>query len=304
MDVRHFTHFLAVVESKSVGRAAELLKITQPALSKSIRRLEDTLQVQLFDRGPEGMAPTIYAEALAERARFIAIEMKHAIEEIGALRGAMSGAVSVGSVPSLMGPLLGPVTARLAAKRPELRINVVEGFLDTLLQQLRKGELDLVLGTWTESGVPDEFEGEFLFRDGIVVAARKGHPLLAGGRVSLKMLRRFPWVMALEPDPMRGRMRAIFVRHRMEPPEPRVTTNSASYIKAVLAASDFVSLMPRHLLATEEAAGLLAALPLTVATPRREVGILRRKRSSIGPAARAMIAELREAMRRRGNGRS
>jgi hypothetical protein len=105
MDLRHFRHLCAVVESASLGRASVVLGISEPALSKSVRALDDRLGVRLLDRGPKGMVPTASGHALYARARAILAEVEHATIEIAGLPGLSKGVVRVGVLPRAIAPL-------------------------------------------------------------------------------------------------------------------------------------------------------------------------------------------------------
>ena len=97
MDLRQLRYFLATVESRSFGKAAEKLHVTQPALSKAVRRLELSLGVRLLDRLPRGVSPTIYGEALAAHADLIEGEIARARDAIFALKDGNTGRVVVGA---------------------------------------------------------------------------------------------------------------------------------------------------------------------------------------------------------------
>ena len=148
LDSRRLRHFLAVYDMKSIGQAAEKLYLTQPALSKSLRQLEDDLKVKLFDRTPLGVVATVFGDTLAQHARVIRSEMRHAETELSNLRGAVKGHVTVGVGPSLATSLMPLATGMLRKAKPGIRFTIIEGLVDTILPALRRGELDLAVGAW------------------------------------------------------------------------------------------------------------------------------------------------------------
>jgi DNA-binding transcriptional LysR family regulator len=87
MHSRLLRHFLAVLDHRGISAAAEAVHISQPALTKSIRQLEATLGVALFERHPNGVVPTPFGEILARRVRLMALECQHAVAEIQAITG-------------------------------------------------------------------------------------------------------------------------------------------------------------------------------------------------------------------------
>src|SRR6476620_5530053 len=122
MDVRHLRNMLAVLEDGSIGKAALRLNISQPALTKSIQRLEEHLGVRLFEREPRGMKPTFYAESLRGYAKAACIGMAEAERQIAALRKGTEGVVTIAGPPLIMTELLPPVLVRLAQERPKLKV--------------------------------------------------------------------------------------------------------------------------------------------------------------------------------------
>src|SRR3954466_14453818 len=106
MEIRQLRHLVTVAKFASFGRAAESLNLTQPALSKSIRSLEKSLGVRLFERSAFGVRPTIYGEKLVEYAKMMLSLTSEAEAEIGAMQGARRGTLHVGAVTSVIRDLL------------------------------------------------------------------------------------------------------------------------------------------------------------------------------------------------------
>ena len=99
MDLRQLRVLLAVIEKGSLGRASEWLNTSQPAVTKTIQRLEEELDVSLFDRDARGMRPTQFAECLATHARSISIGFSQAIDDVKSLKRGAKGIVTIGSPP-------------------------------------------------------------------------------------------------------------------------------------------------------------------------------------------------------------
>jgi DNA-binding transcriptional LysR family regulator len=125
MDLRHLRNMLAVMEEGSLGKAAERLNISQPALTKSIQRLEEQLGVRLFERKSRGMEATSYADSLRAYAQSACVGMTEAVKQINALRSGTEGVVTVAGPPLIASELLPDVLVRLSAERPNLQLRVV-----------------------------------------------------------------------------------------------------------------------------------------------------------------------------------
>ena len=142
MDLKQLQYLLVTIEHRSFARASKILHISQPALSKAVKRLEESLGVQLLERLPRGVRPTLYGEALAAHASLINNEVVRASDAIIALRDGNTGRVVVGAGSSMRMELLPEAVVRLRQRRPDVDITMVGELYDDLLPDLKKGELD------------------------------------------------------------------------------------------------------------------------------------------------------------------
>ena len=138
METRQLLHFLAAVEHGSFHKAAEALNVSQPALTKSIRRLETTLGLTLFERHTRGISPTPYGDALASHGALIATDLQHAVQVVKDMQRAVLGTIRIGAGPSMGVALLPAVTSALLTQQPGIRLQVRNGLNDTLLAALQR----------------------------------------------------------------------------------------------------------------------------------------------------------------------
>lgn len=293
LDSRRLRHFLAVYDLRSIGQAAEKLFITQPALSKSIRQLEEDLEIKLFDRTPLGVVPTVYGDALAQNARVIRSEMRHAETAIANLRGAVKGHVTVGVGPSVASSLMPLAAEKLRKGKPGIRLTVIEGLVDTILPALRRGELDLAVGAWPRVADSD-ITADLLIRDRVCVVAGPRHPLARKRTVELSELIEYPWVLPPESQRWRQILEETFLARGLSPPIPSVTSNSASFIRTMLLDNFSLSYLPLQSLPVRQRTSTLVALPAEGLARDLEVTISIRERAVTSPASHALIAVLRE----------
>lgn len=294
LDSRRLRHFLAVYDLRSIGQAADKLFLTQPALSKSIRQLETDLQIKLFDRTPLGVVPTVYGDALAQHARVIRSEMRHAETAISNLRGAVKGSVTVGAGPSVASGLMPLATEALRRTRPGIRLTVVEGLVDTILPALRRGELDLAVGAWPRVADSD-ITADTLTHDRVCVVAAPRHPLARKGEVELSDLLDYPWILPPPSQRWRQILEETFLAKGLSPPVPSVTSNSASFIRTVLLDGLSLSYLPLQSLPARAARhSTLVALPAEGLSRDVEVTISIRERAVLAPAAQAFVGILRD----------
>ena len=297
MELRQIHHFLAVVKHRNLGRAAQELNIAQPALSKSIRRLEQLLQVKLIERHPRGVEPTDFGKALAAHAELIVVEVNHTLSTIAGLREARQGHITVGAAPGSSTDLLPRATSALLGKHPDLRITVMGGLSDTLLESLSQGALDFMISGLSGLAPAENLVHEKLFADCVAVVARAGHPLARQTRLHPGHLVDQKWILP-NPNVLTRRQLEAFLRKQNLPsPEVVIETNSVLHIMAVLKCSDLLSFMPRQLVEFSGTAGDLVPLDLPEAVWRRIVGLTYRRRGFMSPASSALIEELRRMSR-------
>lgn len=301
MDARQLQQFLAVVDHGTIGRAARHLKISQPAISQTIAKLEGSLRVGLFNRTAQGMVPTPYGAALASRARAVSEEIRRAVEDIDALRDRGKARITVGTGPSQANQIVPEAVRRLLVTRPALSVSIVEGSLARLMPALDGGHVDLAVVTMVEAPWSRELAGETLYKDPVVVLARTGHPLARGGASpTLAACHAFPWVLPDRSDALRLKLESVVARAGLELPAVRVETASPTAIKALLMRSDFLGYAPRSLVQVEEAAGLLRVLDVPGTRWIREVQVLYRHSRALPPAAKALIRQLHAVVREPG----
>ena len=160
MELRTVEYFLAIAEEGSLSAAAQRLGVTQPALTKAIRRLEDETGSALFDRNARGVSLTVYGRALLRHARLLTTTLRDAADEIQALRAGLTGEVRLGAGPAWHTNILPEAIRRLRQTSPKIRIKVTGGLDNVLKAQLRAGAFDLVLAVTPEVSADEPVQGK------------------------------------------------------------------------------------------------------------------------------------------------
>lgn len=145
MDLKQLEYFVRVAELGSFTRAAQLLRIAQPALSRQVRLLEVELRQNLLVRNGRGAAPTEAGKLLLEHGRGILHQVERAKEELGRSRGSLSGRVAVGMPTSIARLLTVPLTHEFRARMPQATLAIHEGLSAAMLEALLQGRLDIAL---------------------------------------------------------------------------------------------------------------------------------------------------------------
>ncbi len=145
MDLRQLRYFVALATQQHYGKAAGILHVTQPALSRQIRLLEEELGVQLFERHARGAAPTDEARLLLERALFLLRYVDQIKSDLLARQREPRGPVAIGLSPGLAQQLTVLLTKAVLQYLPEVRLRFIEGFAPSLQTMLAQGEVDIAL---------------------------------------------------------------------------------------------------------------------------------------------------------------
>jgi DNA-binding transcriptional LysR family regulator len=283
LDPRQLRAFLAIVRTGSLGLAAETLHVTQPALSRIIRRLETQLGVPLFERRTTGMELTSFGHALLPHATFLSEEASLAIEQINSLRGLGQGTIRVGAVGSVAISVLPSVLDRVLTQWPKLHVQIVEAVEDLLTVQLTNNAIDVAIC----GPIPESEEivqvAEHNFTDGYSVICSATNELLRRSHLTIHDIIDVPWVMpAAEAEPRRM-FTALITRLGATMPRIAVETRSPSVIKAMVAKTHFLGWLPEPLFAAEQAAGLIKALSVEGMSPQRRFFVYRRRRNFVPP---------------------
>ena len=297
MDVRHLNHLIAIAEKGTIGKAAESLGISQPALTKSIRNLEAALQVRLLERRPRGVVPTVYGEAVIARGRLVHMQLHELACEIQALRSGAGGLVRIGIAQGVASRLIPAATVRLLASRPNVRFSVITGIADELVVLLAAGEIEFAVAAFGRQRPSSAVVEEFLFDDRPLVVVRRGHPLTRHTDLEPRQLQDCKWVLASVAAPLRRMLDQIFVSDNVPPPTPTIECDTGIYVKPMLMEDDFVGFLPRDEFTVEEKAGLLIGIPFKTDVAARPIGILRRRSGALSSFGRQLISEIKKVCR-------
>ncbi|SIO15277.1 LysR family transcriptional regulator [Paraburkholderia phenazinium] len=294
--------FTTIVESGSLGRAAELLHVTQPALSRSIKRLEDQLGTPLFERHSKGMQLTAIGETLLPHATLLLREADNAREEIDAMRGLAKGTIRVGAVASIATLVLPLAVSGVLARWPNLRVQIIEGVWDRLADSLLKQEIDLALSM----AVPDTDEitaiADCCWEDLSYVVAALDHPLRNKANLCLADTLGLPWCLPPRGTGPFEHLERVFAEQGLGMPEIAVETRSITVLKSLVTRAGFLSWMAAPMYDTESAAGVFDTLPIAGLVGRRTLTAFRRRRGILPSPAVRLLEQLRLLTADRDNG--
>ena len=294
LKTRHLVLLVELGRHHSILEAAKAANLTQSAASKLLSELEYALGIKLFERLPRGVVPTAYGEVFIRRAGAALAEMDAGYQEIMQLRSGLSGQVAIGSVLTPSTNLLPRAIKLLKASHQRLHVAISIETSVLLIERLRAGELDLVIGRILDADSGSELNFEPLTDEPHVIIARSTHPLLARSTVSLEDLSRECWILPARGSILRDRLTALFLSHGLDQPSETIEAVSLPVITNLLLDSDMVVALPEELVRTYLDAGLLAVLPCELGLRMDMYGIVTRKNHQLSPGALALLTILRE----------
>lgn len=293
LNHRELAAFLAVARAGGVGAAAKSLALTQPAITRSLKRLERQLGVALFVRHSTGMEMTPFGRTLIPYAETLESETERVLEEISVLNGAAAGLARVGIVPSVAANLLPKATERMLAASPGVQVRVIEATGNQLVSALIRGEIDFAIVGLSRDPIEEHVLVSPLMEDDVCIVARASHPLMRQDDLSLAALQSHFWAMPEKGNVIRAGFQKMFRRAGLDAPRVAVSANSVHVLKSIAASTDFLTMLARVSIQFEERGGILAPVPLREGRWRRQLGVLRRATGSMLPASNLLLTEIR-----------
>ena len=286
--------FLAVASHQNIASAADHLGIKPAAVSSSLRKLEDSLHITLFERTPNAFICTSLGRSIAQYVKLARSYMRNACDEISNMQGVHVGHISVGTMPYTRTMIIPRAINQLLAEHSDLDITTHDGPLDDLVAALRCGDIDVMVGALHGPGSDGGLNEEHLIDDQLAIIVRSQHPLTRLKKVEWKDLLQYPWVLPRHGTTTRKLFELVVENRQEEKPSHIVETSSLVLLRGLLVESDRVSTRSRHQILYEEQSGLLATLPVDLPESRLPIGITTRARSVLAPAVEMFIEELRK----------
>jgi DNA-binding transcriptional LysR family regulator len=294
LKLRHLQLLVALDEFQHLGRVAEFLSVTQPAVSKTLAEIEHLFGLVLFTRSTRGTEPTAHGETVIRFARSVLADYARTRDEIAAVTSGAAGHTSVGAMVVAMPVLLARAVNLLKSRSAQTTIFVEEGDLTRLLPRLRVGELDLIVGRLEPGYASPDLHTEPLYEESMAIVARPDHPLCAKARPTWSDLARMAWVVPPAWASSRIKLNQMFYKHKLHPPADII--ESASFLATLIfvrerAAIGFLaSQVARHF----ESEKLVRVLPVKVPFELPPVGLISFAGRNRTPSTQQLVDCLRQ----------
>lgn len=291
--LRHLQAFLEIARRRSISRAAEALNLTQPAISKTLAELEEILGIVLMTRNRAGAALTAAGEVFLHYAATSHAALRQGIDALAQTKMAAATPLAIGALPSVAARVIPGAILAFRAMRPDAVPRIVTGPNRYLLDQLRAGALDLVVG---RLGSPEAMKGlsfAQLYSERVAIVVRPGHPLIAAPDLA-----RLPEFPVLLPEPgaaIRAIAERFLVAGGIGEIRDRIETVADAFGRAFTRQTDAVWIISRGVVALDLAEGALVELPFDMGDTSGPVGLTLRTDGGDSPALRLFTAALRAA---------
>jgi len=293
MDAQKLYYLSVIIEQGSFRKAAERLGVSQPALSKSIERLEAALDVRILDRTSRGVSPTGVGDMLYSHARLIRDDIERAqytvSQSVAPKQDARS--ITLGTLPTLAGAIVPRAVSRWRTEDSRTTLRVVEKVQIELLLGLLRGEVDFIVGRTEYYDLMDGFRQRVLFRDRMYVFARAEHPLLTLPQPDWADATCYPWVCTMVGH-QRNLLHDILGTRNLPMPEQVTECTSMDFTISLVSESDHLGMLPLYIGNPARTGGALVALPLHDPKLNRDIALITRSSRPMTPAGASLVSHI------------
>jgi DNA-binding transcriptional LysR family regulator len=284
---------LSVAHAGSMGKAAELLRTSQSAISRSIANMEHALGVRLLDRSKEGIEPTQYGRAIIKRGVAVFDELRQGIKDVEFLADPTAGELRLACAESMATGLVFATIERLNQRYPHAAFHVVAGGGPPLLTEVENRNVEFAISRMTMEIASEHFVTQTLFDDSYVIVAGSESPWTRRRRIELAELLNESWI--LPPPDNFGTMLIAEAFHArgLKPPRPAVVTLSLNLRNRFLATGRFLTMLPGYSVRFPDGGPPLRALPVKLPDRRAPVTVVTLRNRTLSPLGQRFIETLR-----------
>jgi len=294
LKLRHLEVFVEVARKSSVTQAAEALGMTQPAVTRALRELELLCGKPLVEKHGRGIRLSAYGEMFRDPAGRSLALARDGVAMLQGLDEAEGPKVAIGALPTVSATVVPDTLARLREEGSHSRFSVMSGDNQFLLDQLRRGQLDVVVGRLPapENMVGVDFDP--LFRERVVAVVSTSHPLAQLSLLPDTAFQDYPVLMPNEGSIIRPYVDRMFLEEGIVPPRFPIETVSSTFGRRFALAHQAIWIISQGVVQADLEAGLLQHLPINTGSTLGPVGLCIRCEHQLSPAAQRFCDTLRE----------
>ncbi|EAY0471805.1 LysR family transcriptional regulator [Salmonella enterica subsp. enterica serovar Rissen] len=293
--MRHLHTFVAVAQQGTLGRAAETLNLSQPALSKTLNELEQLTGTRLFERGRLGAQLTVPGEQFLTHAVKVLDALNTAGQALNRKEDASADVVRIGALPTAALGILPAAIGRFHQQQKSTSLQVATMNNTMLLAGLKSGEIDLGIGRMSDPELMGGLNYELLFLESLKLVVRPGHPLLQE-TITLSRVMEWPVVVSPKGTVPRQNAEALLQSQGCKMPAGCIETLSASLSRQLTVDYDYVWFVPSGAVKEDLRQATLVSLPVPTQSAGEPIGILTRVDIPLSTGAQMLIAAIRKSM--------
>ena len=298
IKLRDLHILMAIADAGSMAKAAAKLRISHPAISKTISDIEGTLGMRLLDRGSRGAELTAYGQVLLRCGINIFDEMRQGLRSLEHLADPNSGEVRLGCTEIVIQTLAPTIVRRFSQKYPGVQLDVkLTNPGEYQIRELRERKIDLLITRATGQRLEDDFHSEVLFDEALVFFVGAQSEFARKRRVALKDIIKSKWVLPPYDSAPGVLIAGVFRANDFQPPRPAIKTLSIQLTTSLIASGEFVGILPTSVAARSAHQAALKVLPSKSAGPRISAEIVFLKNRTLSPAVELFINCAREVAR-------
>lgn len=293
--LRHLHTFVAVAQQGTLGRAAETLNLSQPALSKTLNELEQLTGTRLFERGRLGAQLTLVGKQFLTHAVKVLDALNSAGQALNRKEGLNNDIVRIGALPTAALGILPTVIGQFHKQQKDITLQVATMNNTMLLAGLKSGEIDIGIGRMSDPELMSGLHYELLFLESLKLVVRPGHPLLQE-TVTLSRVMEWPVVVSPKGTVPRQNAEALLQSQGCKMPAGCIETLSASLSRQLTVDFDYVWFVPSGAVKDDLRRGVLTALPIATQGAGEPIGILTRVDATLTPGTQTLLSAIRKSM--------
>ncbi|PLP96870.1 LysR family transcriptional regulator [Cupriavidus pauculus] len=297
LRLRHLPLLLALERQRSVSRVAAEMNLSQPAVTKALREIEDIFMTPLFTRTRNGLEPTATGTAVLSHARMTLADAEALGRQLAVIEAGLRGRLRLGVIPYTARAVLDAALAYGLNQQPRVSVVVREGTTDELVSALRQHELDCAIARSFYLAGEDIVQEPLYREEPVLVVPSRAKARLSRGDLDWKRLAELDWILPPPHTPVRRTINTMFAVAGVAPPLPIVETYSIKPMATLLRSQpDAITIVPRAVAAELIELGDAAALPFSLSWDLPPVGVMWRRESEDNDLVMPLVAALKAAV--------
>lgn len=293
--LRHLHTFVAVAQQGTLGRAAETLNLSQPALSKTLNELEQLTGTRLFERGRLGAQLTLVGEQFLTHAVKVLDALNTAGQALTRKEGVNNDVVRIGALPTAALGVLPAVIGQFHQQQKDVTLQVATMNNTMLLAALKSGDIDLGIGRMSDPELMTGLNYELLFLESLKLVVRPDHPILQEN-ITLSRVLEWPVVVSPKGTVPRQNAETLLQSQGCKMPAGCIETLSASLSRQLTVDFNYVWFVPSGAVKDDLRRGTLTALPVATQGQGEPIGILTRVDTLLSAGAQTLLSAVRKSM--------